>query len=95
MRSTEWRRGIPKVGSGPGLGLDARSGAAPLGTAFQRVLCRLSYGGNIGPTADYSGHAVGEVRQPGAYTVSSLSTVINALFVSGGPTKTVRCGVSS
>jgi polysaccharide export outer membrane protein len=30
---------------------------------------------------------VGEVRQPGAYTVSSLSTIINALFASGGPTK--------
>jgi len=32
-------------------------------------------------------YVVGEVRQPGAYTVSSLSTVINALFASGGPTK--------
>jgi protein involved in polysaccharide export with SLBB domain len=32
-------------------------------------------------------YVVGEVRQPGAYTVSSLSTIINALFASGGPTK--------
>lgn len=32
-------------------------------------------------------YMVGEVRQPGAYTVSSLSTIINALFASGGPTK--------
>ena len=32
-------------------------------------------------------YVVGEVRQPGAYTVSSLSTMINALFASGGPTK--------
>jgi protein involved in polysaccharide export with SLBB domain len=32
-------------------------------------------------------YVVGEVRQPGAYTVSVLSTVINALFASGGPTK--------
>lgn len=30
---------------------------------------------------------VGEVTQPGAYTVSALSTMINALFVAGGPTK--------
>ena len=30
---------------------------------------------------------VGEVKQPGAYTVSALSTMINALFVAGGPTK--------
>jgi protein involved in polysaccharide export with SLBB domain len=32
-------------------------------------------------------YVVGEVRQPGAYTISALSTMINALFVSGGPTK--------
>ena len=32
-------------------------------------------------------YVVGEVQQPGAYTVSSLSTIINALFASGGPTK--------
>jgi protein involved in polysaccharide export with SLBB domain len=30
---------------------------------------------------------VGEVRVAGSYTVSSLSTVINALFASGGPSK--------
>ncbi|MHC4074943.1 MAG: SLBB domain-containing protein [Planctomycetota bacterium] len=30
---------------------------------------------------------VGEVQAPGAYTVSSLSTVINALFAASGPTK--------
>jgi protein involved in polysaccharide export with SLBB domain len=28
---------------------------------------------------------VGQARRPGAYTVSSLSTLINALFASGGP----------
>jgi len=32
-------------------------------------------------------YVVGEVRQPGSYTVSSLSTMINALFAAGGPTK--------
>lgn len=30
---------------------------------------------------------VGQVRRPGAYTVSSLSTLVNALFASGGPSK--------
>jgi len=28
---------------------------------------------------------VGEARRPGAYTISALSTVLNALFASGGP----------
>lgn len=32
-------------------------------------------------------YVVGEVQQPGAYTVSALSTVVNGLFTSGGPTK--------
>lgn len=31
-------------------------------------------------------YLVGNVRKPGNYTVSSLSTLVNALFVSGGPT---------
>ncbi len=30
-------------------------------------------------------YVVGEVRQPGSFTVSSLSTMINALFSAGGP----------
>ncbi len=32
-------------------------------------------------------YVVGEVRQPGSYTISSLSTAINALFAAGGPIK--------
>jgi protein involved in polysaccharide export with SLBB domain len=32
-------------------------------------------------------HVVGEVCQPGVYTLSSLSTITNALYSAGGPTK--------
>ena len=31
---------------------------------------------------------VGQARQPGRYTVSSLSTLANAIFASGGPSPT-------
>ena len=31
---------------------------------------------------------IGEVRVPGTYSLNSLSTVLNALYVAGGPTKT-------
>ena len=31
---------------------------------------------------------IGEVKVPGTYSLNSLSTVLNALYVSGGPTKT-------
>ena len=33
-------------------------------------------------------YVVGNAKKPGAYTVSSLATLINALFESGGPNKT-------
>lgn len=33
-------------------------------------------------------YVVGNAKRPGAYTVSSLSTLINALFEAGGPSKT-------
>ncbi len=32
-------------------------------------------------------YVVGEVNRPGGYTLSSLSTALNALFAAGGPTK--------
>jgi protein involved in polysaccharide export with SLBB domain len=32
-------------------------------------------------------YVVGEAKAPGSYTISSLSTVINALFAAGGPSK--------
>ena len=33
-------------------------------------------------------YVLGSARQPGTYTVSSLSTLVNALFISGGPSAT-------
>jgi len=33
-------------------------------------------------------YVVGKARRPGAYTISSLSTLVNALFEAGGPSKT-------
>jgi len=33
-------------------------------------------------------YVIGSARQPGVYTVSSLSTLVNALFASGGPSAT-------
>jgi len=41
----------------------------------------------MGRLRTVSVHVVGEVCQPGVYTLSSLSTVTNALFSAGGPTK--------
>jgi protein involved in polysaccharide export with SLBB domain len=40
---------------------------------------------NLGRLRSIQVYVVGEARRPGAYTVSALSTVLNVLFVSGGP----------
>ena len=40
---------------------------------------------NMGQLRSVEIFVVGQVRRPGTYTVSSLSTLVNALFASGGP----------
>ena len=40
---------------------------------------------NLGQLRSMQIFVLGEARRPGAYTVSSLSTLLNALFASGGP----------
>jgi polysaccharide biosynthesis/export protein len=40
---------------------------------------------NIGQLRSIQIFVVGEAKRPGSYTVSSLSTLVNALFASGGP----------
>jgi len=37
-------------------------------------------------------YVVGDVAEPGAYDISSLSTPLNALFAAGGVTRAARCG---
>jgi polysaccharide biosynthesis/export protein len=40
---------------------------------------------NLGALRTIQVFVVGQARQPGSYSISSLSTLLNALFVSGGP----------
>ena len=41
---------------------------------------------NIGRIRSIQVYVVGQARYPGTYTISSLSTLVNAVFASGGPT---------
>ena len=43
---------------------------------------------NMGQLRSIQIFVVGEAQQPGSYTVSSLSTLVNAIFSCGGPTPT-------
>ena len=52
---------------------------------LSRVYRNFELNVNLGQLRSIQVFVVGEARRPGAYTVSSLSTLLNALFASGGP----------
>ena len=54
---------------------------AKMGKRYSSSKIRLS----VGQTHSISIHVMGEVRQPGTYTLSAFATVFNALYMSGGP----------
>jgi protein involved in polysaccharide export with SLBB domain len=43
---------------------------------------------SLGALRTITVYVVGNAQHPGAYTISSLSTIVNALFAAGGPSKT-------
>lgn len=79
-------------------GLTINEASQRLIDQLKRIYAGLEEGADIEQTtyADVSLGAVrsmmvsviGEAERPGTYTVSSLSTVFNALYVAGGPSKT-------
>ena len=56
-----------------------------LRTAIARVYRNFSVAVELGQIRSIQVYVVGRARRPGTYTVSSLSTLIDALFASGGP----------
>jgi protein involved in polysaccharide export with SLBB domain len=50
-----------------------------------RVYRNFDLTANLGQLRSIQIFVVGQARRPGSYTVSSLSTLLNALFASGGP----------
>ncbi len=53
---------------------------------MSRVFRNFDLNVNMGELRSIQIFVVGQARRPGSYTVSSLSTLVNALFVTGGPT---------
>jgi len=76
---------LPKVGaiSVAGLRYDQINDA--LKSAIGRVFKNFELSVTLGQLRSIQIFVVGQVRRPGVYTVSSLSTLVNALFASGGP----------
>jgi protein involved in polysaccharide export with SLBB domain len=87
-RATVDRNGaihIPQIGSLTVGGLRYQDLHGYMRAAISRVFRNFDLNVNLGQLRSVQVFVVGHARRPGAYTVSSLSTLVNALFASGGP----------
>ncbi|MGB8478568.1 MAG: SLBB domain-containing protein [Acidobacteriaceae bacterium] len=78
---------IPQVGNIEVSGLHFQQLNDYLKTQLGRVFRNFDLSVNMGQLRSIQIYVVGNARQPGSYTVSSLSTLVNALFSSGGPSE--------
>jgi protein involved in polysaccharide export with SLBB domain len=76
---------IPQVGELNVAGLRFAQVQDYVKSAVGRVYRNFDLSVNLGQLRSIQVFVVGHARQPGAYTISSLSTLVNAIFASGGP----------
>jgi protein involved in polysaccharide export with SLBB domain len=76
---------IPQAGSIHVAGLQFQQLSGYLRSQLERVFRNFDLNVNMGQLRSIEIFVVGQARRPGTYTVSSLSTLVNALFASGGP----------
>jgi protein involved in polysaccharide export with SLBB domain len=77
---------IPQVGTLHVAGVPFSQIQENLKTQLGRVFRNFDLNVNMGQLRSIQVFVVGQARRPGSYTISSLSTLTNALFVTGGPT---------
>ena len=77
---------IPQVGTMHVAGISYGQLHDFLKAQMGRVFRNFDLSANMGQLRSIQVFVVGQARRPGTYTVSSLSTLVNALFVTGGPT---------
>ena len=76
---------IPQVGEIRVAGLQFRQLQGFLKARFDRVYRNYDLNVNLGQLRSIQVFVTGQARRPGSYTVSSLSTLVNAIFACGGP----------
>jgi len=76
---------LPKVGAVHVAGLQFSSVAGHLRNALERVYRNFELSVGMGEIHSIQVYVTGQARQPGEYTVSALSTLVDAVFLSGGP----------
>ena len=76
---------IPQVGTVHVAGLSFAQMRDFLKAQMARVFRNFDLNVNMGQLRSIQVFVVGQARRPGSYTISSLSTLTNALFATGGP----------
>ena len=76
---------LPKLGVVALAGVPVRELEAVLRRQIGKVYTNYNVNANLGRLRSIQVYVVGLAKQPGTYNVSSLSTLVNALFASGGP----------
>jgi protein involved in polysaccharide export with SLBB domain len=76
---------IPRVGSVAVAGIAYKNITKLIKTAVSRNFRNFDLLVTMGQLRSIQVFVVGYAKRPGAYTVSSLSTLVNALFAAGGP----------
>ncbi len=76
---------VPKVGMVSVAGVKANDLPAYLKTVFSRTFRNFELTATLGRLRAIQVFVVGQAKRPGTYTVSSLSTLVTALFAAGGP----------
>jgi protein involved in polysaccharide export with SLBB domain len=79
---------LPKVGTLTVAGLRYAQLEGYLHSAISALFRDFELNVALGQLRSIQIFVLGDARQPGAYTVSSLSTLVDALFASGGPSAT-------
>jgi protein involved in polysaccharide export with SLBB domain len=76
---------LPQIGAVHVAGLRFDELQQHLREAISRVYRNFQMTAELGQIRSVQVYITGEARRPGAYTVSSLATLLDALFASGGP----------
>ena len=79
---------LPKLGVLGVTGLTFQELKGLLYKEFSKYYTGFEMNVSMGPLRTIRVYIVGNAQRPGVYTISSLSTIINAIFEAGGPSKT-------
>ena len=79
---------LPRVGSVNVAGVKYRDLQGHLKKAISRIYTNFELTATIAQTRSVQIYILGHAQRPGTYTLSAMSSLLNALFASGGPSAT-------